>query len=146
VDGAILAAWQSYSANAAHIGEVVEAQKAARAANLEQLNAARQAYLKRVEESVAYVRAQGLQGAAKVRAAPGPAPLYVFFETHAAAQPSGGASSCVQAAAETLSSKVEEARRVPEVLLHEIRWAFFLFVVAGRVWAGRGAVGTAAVT
>lgn len=68
MDNAILAAWQSYSANAAHISGVVEAQKAARAANLEQLNAARQAYLKRVEESVAYVRAQGLQGAAKVRA------------------------------------------------------------------------------
>lgn len=66
VDGAILSAWQSYTANAAHLTAVVEAQRAARGADLEAFNAARAAYLKKVEESVAFVKEQGLQGTAKV--------------------------------------------------------------------------------
>ncbi|EFN52470.1 hypothetical protein CHLNCDRAFT_138816 [Chlorella variabilis] len=93
VDGAILSAWQSYTANAAHLTAVVEAQRAARGADLEAFNAARAAYLKKVEESVAFVKEQGLQGTAKV-------------------------------AAEALASKVEEAKKVPEVLLHEISAAW----------------------
>ncbi|PSC69120.1 major lipid droplet [Micractinium conductrix] len=61
VDGAILSAWQSLVAGRA----AVEKQGSA---SLEQLQAARQAYLKRVEESVAYVRQAGLQGTAKAAA------------------------------------------------------------------------------
>ncbi|KAI3430389.1 hypothetical protein D9Q98_004984 [Chlorella vulgaris] len=92
-DSAILCAWRSYATNTARLGSVVEGQKAARASDLEQLAEARRVYLKRVEESVAFVREQGVHGTTK-------------------------------AAAEALASKVQEARRVPEMLVHEISAAW----------------------
>ncbi|KAL4422652.1 hypothetical protein ABPG75_008849 [Micractinium tetrahymenae] len=65
VDGAIMAAWASFTANRAAVGAAAQH---ARHAGLEQLSAARQAYLSRLEESLAFVRAQGLQGTAKAAA------------------------------------------------------------------------------
>jgi hypothetical protein len=65
-DSAILCAWRSYATNTARLGSVVEGQKAARASDLEQLAEARRVYLKRVEESVAFVREQGVHGTTKV--------------------------------------------------------------------------------
>lgn len=66
MDSAIAAAWQSYTANSEFLAAAVDKQRAAHAANLEHFSAARQQYLKRVEESVAFVREQGLQGTTKV--------------------------------------------------------------------------------
>lgn len=63
VDSAILAAWSSFTANRAAVGAAAQH---ARAASLEQLAAARQAYLSRLEGSLTFVREQGLQGSAKV--------------------------------------------------------------------------------
>jgi hypothetical protein len=74
VDSAIAAAWQSYTTNSEFITAAVEKQRAAHAANLEHFSAARQQYLKRVEESVAFVREQGLQGTTKVGAGAGAGP------------------------------------------------------------------------
>ena len=71
VDSAIAAAWHSYTANTEFLTAAVEKQRAAHAANLEHFAAARQQYLKRVEESVAFVREQGLQGTTKVGAGSG---------------------------------------------------------------------------
>ncbi|KAI7845739.1 hypothetical protein COHA_000655 [Chlorella ohadii] len=86
VDSTILSAWSSYTSHAEALTAAVAQQKAAR-----------QAYLQRVEESVAFVREQGLQGATK-------------------------------AAADALQSRVEEAKKVPTVLIGEISEAWTKFV------------------
>jgi hypothetical protein len=82
VDGAILSAWSSYTSHAEALAAAVAQHKAAR-----------QAYLHRVEESVAFVREQGLQGTTKV-------------------------------AADALLSRVEEAKKVPTVVIGEISEAW----------------------
>ena len=72
VDGAITSAWHSYSANTEYLASAVAAQRqrvgALAAPGLEQFAEARRAYLRRVEDSVAYVQEQGLTGTTKVRA------------------------------------------------------------------------------
>ena len=61
VDSSIKAAWANYEKNSEFLAAAVEKQRALHAANLEQFQAARQAYLAKVEESVAFVKEQGLQ-------------------------------------------------------------------------------------
>eukprot|EP00887_Chlorella_sp_A99_P000309 scaffold13.g309.t1 len=65
VDASIKAAVASYQANSEYLAAAVKKQRTAQAANLETFNAARQEYLHKVEESLAYVKQQGLQGAAR---------------------------------------------------------------------------------
>ncbi len=67
MDSAISAAWQSYHANSEFLAAAVEKQRAAHAKNIESFNVARQQYLKKVEDSVAFVKEQGLQGTTKAR-------------------------------------------------------------------------------
>lgn len=72
MDGAIASAWQSYAANASFLSAAVSQRKDELAAlagpGLEHFSEARRAYLKRVEEGVAAVRAAGLEGAARAAA------------------------------------------------------------------------------
>jgi hypothetical protein len=65
VDAAVQGASQAYASNSAFLAAQLDRQRAFHAANLESYKAAREAYLKRVEESVDYVRAHGLTGAAR---------------------------------------------------------------------------------
>lgn len=65
VDKAVQGAGQMYQSNTSYISSQVEKQRAYHAQNLESYKAAREQYLKKVEESVEFVRTNGLTGAAK---------------------------------------------------------------------------------
>lgn len=73
VDSTLLSAHSALKANSSALAAAVEQQRAAvlsgGAATLDQLVAARAAYLERVEAAVGALKEQGLQGTAKVRAA-----------------------------------------------------------------------------
>lgn len=163
MDGAILAAYTAYVANSEALSSAVAQQRAARGADLEALNAARLAYLKRVEEAVAALKEQGLQGTAKVGvwgavcAAVGgcsrhsrtpchhpsiPMTDQCLQHTHSPTHP-------LQAAADTLLAKVEEARALPHAVLGEVTEAWGRFIhlpaVERLLAASRGQVEAALV-
>lgn len=68
VDRAFAQATEAYKNNAAYLQAQLERQKQFHSQNLESYNAARQQYLKKVEESVDFLKSNGLAGTAKVAA------------------------------------------------------------------------------
>lgn len=65
VDKTLSQAQAVYANNSAYLSAQLEKQKAFHASNLESYKTAREAYLKKVEESVEYLKANGLSGAAR---------------------------------------------------------------------------------
>lgn len=65
VESAVQGAGQVYQSNTAYLSSQLEKQKAFHHSNMESYKAAREQYLKRVEDSVEFVRANGVTGAAK---------------------------------------------------------------------------------
>lgn len=65
VDQALSQATSVYQANSTYITQTIEKQKQLHAGNLESYKAAREQYLKKVEESVEFLKSNGLTGAAR---------------------------------------------------------------------------------
>lgn len=65
VDQAVASATSIYQSNSAYLTGQIEKQKEYHSQNLQSFNAARAEYLKKVEESVEYVKSKGVSGLAK---------------------------------------------------------------------------------
>ena len=68
VDGLLMGAHKRYSNSAEQLQTSVNNQKKYHEKNLEHYNTAREAYLKRIEETVEFLKKEGISGAAKLAA------------------------------------------------------------------------------
>ena len=68
VDSLLVGAHQKYSNSAEQLQSSVNNQKKFHEKNLEHYNSSREAYLKRIEETVEFVKKEGISGAAKLAA------------------------------------------------------------------------------